>query len=303
MTELEIINAAFAKLGGAGGQYGAKPFLPNLTATDTLTTQAVALLPRVRKRVIKDLAIREAPFKETLKFADLGTELTQSDIAIENIEVSGTTVTVTTEESHGLSTGDTRYLTGIRGTGGIEALNNTLKTLTIVDTTSFTLDSTTGSGNWVYTDGGIISLVPEIGGYEYAFNLPSDCLMVVAQKNEAFVSIEEQQQTYRYDTLLNRSSNGLILITNNLSNIAGDSAFIHYVIDQATTTNFSLALIDCLVSLFAAEVCTMAGKDLKMREAQLQEYAQISIPDAMKYNLSQFNNQSKTTGNYLGDRA
>ena len=63
--------------------------------------------------VITDFAVMSAPFRETLKFADLGADLKQYDVAISSIAVASTVVTITTDEVHGRSTGDTVFLYGI----------------------------------------------------------------------------------------------------------------------------------------------------------------------------------------------
>jgi len=113
---LELINAGFLKLGGAGDQFGNVPFLPNLNGDDNLTLRSIDTYARVRKKTITDLAVRKSPFKETLKFADLGDDLVQDDLDIASIAVGADPfpVTVTTSEAHGLTTEDTRYITGVR---------------------------------------------------------------------------------------------------------------------------------------------------------------------------------------------
>jgi hypothetical protein len=301
---LEIINAGFLKLGGAGGQIGNTPFLANLDGNDDLTLRAIEVYDRVRKRVITELAVKKSPFKETLKYADLGDDLVEDDLDITSITVGASPfpVTVVTSTAHGLTTEDTRYLTGIRGSGGISVLNNTLETVTVVDTTSFTLTAT-GAAAWSHTEGtGKVSKVPEIGDYIYAFDLPSDCLVVVRQLDEAFSSTAKRQE-YRFDTMLNRAGDSKILVTNNLCSSEGDSAFIEYCIDQETTTTFSLVLEECIICLFAAEICPIVGKDLQTRTALMQEYLQLAIPNALAYNGSQSNNIAKRVLSYTHSRS
>lgn len=302
---LELINAGFLKLGGAGDQFGNVPFLPNLNGNDDLTLRSIDTYARVRKKTITDLAVRKSPFKETLKYADLGDDLVQDDLDIASIAVGADPfpVTVTTSEAHGLTTEDTRYITGVRGSGGISALNNTLKTITVVDTTSFTLDETIGTADWSHTGNtGKVSKVPEIGGWTYAFDLPSDCIAVARQLDEAFASSTKNRQEYRFDTILNRARDGKILVTNRLSNSEADSAFIEYCIDQETTTLFSYALEECIICLFAAEICPVSGKDLEVRVALMQEYLQITLPNALAYNGSQSDNMAKQIQSYLSSR-
>lgn len=303
---LQIANKALGKIGGLGDQQGADPFLADWDSTDSLPSFITTTYEAVKPQVIKDLALRESPFRETTKYADLGTDLKQSDVGISSIAVGADPfpITVTTEEAHGLSTGDTVYLTGIRGTGGIETLNNAVYTITVVLATTFTLDDTAGTAAYSHTaDSGTVSLCPEIGGWSYAFDLPSSCIAVVKQLMETFSTTTKSRQKYRFETLLNRDSDGQILVTNNYSNSAGDSAFIQYVINQSDPTVFSEPLKECIATLLAAEISPFVGKDMKTRIDLLTEYQQLNIPEAMKFNQSQVDNRSKPVGNYLGGRS
>jgi len=305
-TALEIVNKALAKIGGAGDQFGGKPFVISLSATDKISSFCNTLYPQIRTQVIIDFALQKCPFKETVKYADLGQEFTQYDEIISDISVGagpGFAVTITTKVAHEYTTGDTLSLLKVRGTGGIETLNNTAYDITVVDTTSFTLDDTVGDADWVYTeDSGISSYLPEIGGWQYAFDLPDDCIAVAEQLHEAFVSTTTERRSYRFGTMLNSANDGKILVTNDISNIAEDSAFIQYVIDQDETTLFSDALVQCIASLLAAELCPICGKDLKTRQSLLMEYDTIIVPAAKAFNQSQLNNYAKAPVSYLGGR-
>lgn len=72
------------------------------------------------------------------------------------INILPTTPITVTSNSHGLSTGTRVSLTGITGTGAIGALNNNTFSVTRASNNTFTLDGTTGGGN--YTNGGVWSL-------------------------------------------------------------------------------------------------------------------------------------------------
>jgi hypothetical protein len=307
-TNTHLVNVGLAKLGGAGSGGDGSGLIADIDSlTDVNAVRCKAIFETCRQKVITDLANSGCPFKETLKFADLGTDLKQYDFDISSIAIgAGTTyyVTVTTTEAHGLATGNTRYLTGIRGTGGIESLNNTLKTVTVTGLTTFTLDSTTGAAAWVHTAStGKISQLPAIGEWEYAFDLPSDCFVVVSQLDEVFASVEEKRREYNFDTMLNRSSTGKILVTNDLCNAVGDSAFIQYCIDQADPTLFSYNFRECLTTLLAAELAAflVTNDGQKRRYFLFQEYS-TCVQSAKVFNQSQFQNSKKITPDYLGER-
>jgi hypothetical protein len=71
---------------------------------------------------------------------------------------SGVVVAVETATAHGLTTGDTVNFAGIVGT---TELNKGLWTVTVVDTTNFTLDGTDGDDFTAYTSGGTVQETTE----------------------------------------------------------------------------------------------------------------------------------------------
>ncbi|MDD5328038.1 MAG: hypothetical protein PHY02_09555 [Phycisphaerae bacterium] len=145
--------------------------------------------------------------------------------------------------------------------------------------------------------------LPEIGGWEYAFNLPSDCIAVSKLLDEDFTSTTEKRTEYQFETIVNKTNNGRLLLTNDLTNADGTGAFIEYVIDQTNPAAFSKTLKNCIVLLLAAELCPLVGKDPKLRNQLLIEYEQLTKPSAKKYNQSQFNNYAKSKpGDYFGGR-
>lgn len=308
-TNLTLANKAGGKIGGFGDQLNGNAFLPNLTGTDKVTSWVNLLLPQVRQHVICDFAKIKAPFVETRKYADLGDELKQNDNVITSITVGATpfAVTVTTEEAHEYSTNDTVMLFGIQGTGGITSLNNTLYKITKTTDYAFTLSTSAGvaivgSVDWVYTvDTGISSDCPEIGKYEYAFTLPSDFLCMSRLLNEIYYC-QGKTREYQFETILNKDNTGYLLLTNELTNLAGTSVFIEYCIDQTNPALFSDAFAECFATVLAAELCPIVGKDIKTRQQMLLEYEQLSKPSAKGYNQSQFNNEAHVVPNYLGGR-
>ena len=74
-TETDIANLALGKIGGAGEALTGNAFITDINGSDKVSTWCKLNFPRVRRRVIKDAAVGRAPFRSTLRFADLGAEL------------------------------------------------------------------------------------------------------------------------------------------------------------------------------------------------------------------------------------
>jgi len=152
--------------------------------------------------------------------------------------------------------------------------------------------------------------LPEIGGWKYAFNLPGDCLAVVSQFSEGSIASRDQRAYsdpggnvyYQWESVANKAGSGKILLTDNLSNKDGDSAFIEYVIDTPNTGGFSENMIDCIATLLASEAATIAGKDMEASQAMRALYENVVLPKAKKANVAGFNNSARTISNYRGGR-
>ena len=306
-TDVEICNIAGGKLGGFGNQVSASGEIANLTDTDPITVACAREWPKAREQVIIDLALMRAPIKETVKLAELDTDLTDDDDTISSVSVgSGPayTVTITTKTVHGRSTGDTVALKGLDGTGGIgAALNGTTKTITVLTTTTFTLDSTTGSSSWSHTeDSGIVSDAPELGPWTYAFDVPSASIAVVRVMDEQYTTDEDTRREYRFDLMLNRDGDGLIIVTNELTNADGDGIYIQYTIDQSTPTLFNLKAVEAIATLLASQLAPTVGRNTQVRYDFLKEYENYALPDAAAYNNSQTNTRAKARKDFRGGR-
>jgi hypothetical protein len=305
-TDVQICNFAGGKLGGFGDQVSASGEIANLTATDPVTVACAREWPKARKQVIIDLALMRAPVKETVKLAELDTDLTDEDDIISSISVGagpGYTVTITTKTVHGRSTGDTVVLKGIDGTGGVGSLNGTTYTITVLTTTTFTLDSTTGSSSWSYTtDSGIVSDAPELGPWTYAFDVPSTSIAVVRVLDEQYTTDEDTRKEYQFDLMLNRDSDGLIIVTNDLTNADGDGIYVQYAIDQSTPTLFKLPVVEAIATLLASQLAPTVGRNTQVRYDFLKEYKKIALPDAAAYNNSQSNTRAKARKDFRGGR-
>lgn len=321
MALVDIANNAGGKIGGYGDQITGEALVTaaQLTADADKVSQWINIkYPIIRKKVIEDFAAMQCPFRETLKFADLGDDLKQNDVEISTIVSSGGVVTVTTDAVHNRTTGDTVFLADIQATEDadlegnlITSLNGTTPTITVVDTTSFTLDGVTGvDATWLHEeDSGIVSYVPEIGQWTYAFNLPSDYFAMVRHCDESYTSDARYtvrqgvRREYQYQTILNKDGDGLIMLTNNLSNAGADSAYIEYCIDQTTFALFSGAFEECIATLLAAELCPILGRNLEVRQRILLEYDNLTVPNAKRYNQSQQNKFTESSPDFSGGRS
>ena len=312
MALVDIANQAGIKLGGFGDQLGGSELITAalLTANDDAVSAAInTAYPIVRKEVISDAAAKKGPFPETQKFASLGPDLKALDIAITSITSVATVVTVTTKEVHNRVTGNTVFLAEINGDDDlgvlIRSLNGTTPTITVLTTTTFTLDSVTGvDATWDYTaDTGIVSYVPEMGAWAFAFSLPSDYFVIVRQTDEDF---DPQQggvrEEYQCRTILNKDGDGFLLLSNEKTDADAESAYIEYCIDQTDFTLFSQGMEECLATKLAAEIAPSVGRDPEARVALVGEYEQLVIIQAVRNNQSQSNKFSKKKTDYRGGR-
>lgn len=145
---------------------------------------------------------------------------------------------------------------------------------------------------------------PEIGGWTYAFNIPSDNIKVMKQIDECFVtepiSITQRPIEYRFDEIISGTTK--ILVTNDLSNEAGDSAFIQYVFDQTNVGVWTDDLIDAVATLLGSELAPTVGSVDEVRQELLAEYTTINIPKAKASNQSVGNNFAQQNTSYKGGR-
>lgn len=304
---VDIANNAAVKIGGFGDQLDGSGLVTTaqLTANADRVSQAINVkYPIVRKKVIADFAALKAPFRETQRFADLNDDLKQDDIEISSIVSASTVVTVTTKTVHGRATGAKVFLADIKGAVVDTELNGTIATITVTTTTAFSLDSVAGvDATWDHTaDTGIVSFVPEMGPWEFAFNLPSDYFAMVRQTDEVIVSLNRARKEYPYQTILNIDGDGLLLLTDDKTNADGDSAYIEYAIDQESFALFSPGMEEAIAMLLAVELSPFVGRDPEFRQALLAEYKAVTVPDAMRNNQSQHNNEAQVPANFLGGR-
>lgn len=80
MTETEISNLALGKLGGAGEALGGNAFIDSIDGTDKVSSWCKLAFPRIRRRVITELAVVGAPFRSTVRFLDLGAAIADASL-------------------------------------------------------------------------------------------------------------------------------------------------------------------------------------------------------------------------------
>lgn len=298
--EYELCNRALDLLSGGKDTVAIASF------TDTDTKKFTSNLCGRLYDPIRQEVLKRFQAQETLRYADLGADIKDTEVDISSIAVGGDPfpVTVTTDAVHEKSTGDHVYLKDVEGTGGIISLNGELYTITVVDTTSFTLDDVTGSADWSHTaDTGVMSDAPECADYEYVFELPKNtsgtniCLLVVRQTDE---------QYHRMDYIKEVKQG--FLFTNILSNEDGDSAYIEYVYDEKDTTKFSDELVYAMVVRLAAELAPRlmgAEHGMNTRRKLLEEYETLVLPTMQGINRSQQyqdEDERESKFSWLGDR-
>lgn len=315
-SSLEICNLAGGLLGGFGDQASATGEISSLTDGDLVSVACNREYPRARKQVIIDLALDRSPIRETIKNAELDDELIARDVVISNIVSASTVVTVTTKTVHSKSTGDTVVLKGIDADSGVGAadvgiLNGVTRTITVTTTTAFTLDSTTGNDSFDYTeDSGVMSEVPEVGPWAYAFDQPSDVLAIVRVMDEVFIGDEDTRRQYRFSTQLNKDTDGTIILTNDLTNSDADGIYLEYAIDQTTgetasgsgDTLFGLPIVTAIATLLASYIAPVVGRDSQTRIQLLAEYKNVSIGEAASFNNKQVNRRAKRRKDLRGGR-
>lgn len=312
---VDIANNALGLYGGAGDQSGGDGYISaaEITADTTVTAKRINdFYPVARKEMISAFAKMGCPFRETLKFADLGDDLKADDVTIESITV-GTTpfpITVVTAKAHNLTTGNTRFLSDIRGDLATDAtdvvsLNGQNVTVTVVDTTSFTINTLVGTADWDHVENtGRISKAPETGAWQYAFVLPSDYFCMFRHTDESFTEKNNTRKRYQYQTVADRVGTGLVLLTNNLTNLGGDSAYIEYCIDLTAFALFSAMFEEVLTFLLGIKLCTnVGGRDLETRARLMVEYDAVIVPKGQAYNQSQLDNSVRYPNDFSGGRS
>lgn len=78
VSETDICNLALLKLGGAGDSLGGNAIIGNIDDADKVSSFCKLAFPRVRRRVISDLATSDAAFRSTVRFKNLDAQLSST---------------------------------------------------------------------------------------------------------------------------------------------------------------------------------------------------------------------------------
>ena len=125
---------------------------------------------------------------------------------------------------------------------------------------------------------------------------------MVRQTDETPLTRDGVKTEYQNKPILNKDGDGLILLSNSLTNRNGNGAYIEYCIDQTAFAIFSPALDECIATLLAAELCPIVGRDLETRQALLAEYDRFTVPEAQRNNQSQANKTARHIPDFSGGR-
>lgn len=129
----------------------------------------------------------------------------------------------------------------------------------------------------------------KMADWEYVFNLPTDCLAVVAQIDE-----DSRTEKFKYEI-----RNGMIF-TDEYSNSDGDSAYIAYIIKVTDASQYSMALVEAIATKLGAELAPTLKPSETLRLKQ--EYELLVLPRAEGLNQSEQYSDDKGSYSWLDAR-
>lgn len=244
-----ICNLALRKI-------GQKKISSISDTTDVTAVKCNDVYDSIRKKLLRSFAW---PF--ALDSAILG-HIVDSELTITNA-TKASPVVITTSAVHGLSTGD---IVSIYDIVGMVQLNGRQFTITVVSTTTFSLDDEDGTSHTAYSSGGKtgeVSVVGEELDFDYRYKLPSTYLRLVKLNG---------QKPYLKRHSIEAPSSAKELLTDE------SEAHIKFVRDEETTTLFDDTFVDLLALLMAADLAytitnskTIADEMTKLYQGSLVE--------------------------------
>lgn len=116
----------------------------------------------------------------------------------------------------------------------------------------------------------------ECGDWEYVFDLPNDYLGGAQLISEEYHRSTKHRHLFEFDKEIIQT----YLLCNELTNSAGDKAYIRYIYDiSGTVTSFSTELVEAIALKLAAEMATPILKDKGARRRELLlEYEDLVLP-------------------------
>jgi hypothetical protein len=144
----------------------------------------------------------------------------------------------------------------------------------------------------------------KMGGWDYAFNVPKNTIVVTRQIEEVFSTTKASiiDKVVEYPFQIRWEGATMILFTNHLSNSDNDSAFIERVFDQKNTGTWSETTIDAIATLLASELVQGIGAVNAERVRLLAEYKTVALPAAIAFNQAVDDPYKRTIKDYLGGR-
>ncbi|MHC4739776.1 MAG: hypothetical protein ACYS9Y_12800 [Planctomycetota bacterium] len=157
----------------------------------------------------------------------------------------------------------------------------------------------------IFTDMGTeVTPTIEMGGWDYAFNVPNNTIAVIRQIDEEFATVKTSitHKIEEYPFQIRWQGTTRILFTNDLTNTDIDSAFIERVFDQTNVNTWSEAFVDAVATLLGAELVPTVGAVDEKRQSLLAEYKTISLPNVGAAIQSQDDDFKREVSDYKGGR-
>lgn len=200
---------------------------------------------------VRDNLLREHPWKFAVRNIH-PTALDDDSV----VTISGATqanpVVVTTTSSHGLSDGDTVFISGVVGMTELNGLgytvaNKTGTTFELQDTTPTDVD---GTSYGAYTSGGTVYEGKVPGNWSYMFTYPSDCLKVLDVVNP----MGEDYDPLFFDVGLNSAFTKVLMCNE-------EEPEFRYIYRVTDPTLFGASFSEALAVKIAARVCVALTGD------------------------------------------
>ncbi len=133
-----------------------------------------------------------------------------------------------------------------------------------------------------YDMGAEITPTIKIAGWTYAFTVPPNTIRVRRQIREEVATIQYSitDVVLEFPFKLVWQGTTQLLLTNNLTNTALDSAFIERVFDQANPATWNEKVLDAVATLLGAELVPTVGAVEEARINLLLEYDRLVLPKA-----------------------
>jgi len=114
----------------------------------------------------------------------------------------------------------------------------------------------------------LTSSLPELAEWNYAFDLPSDCIRFLGV-------VDESDHTLRYDFEIV----GAYIFANEFTNSDGDKLYVKYVKRETDASLYQIPFVEALVTKLAAELSPSIAKEGRSLRLQLlKEFVELTAP-------------------------